>query len=217
MSDAAFPTLVSDTLGFMARLTKNNSRDWFLDHKGEYENLVKHPAERLLETVGASLRDATGAHVTPKLYRIHRDLRFSKDKTPYNTHLHLQWSTAGPVSFLFGVSAAYVCAGAGAMGFAPAHLAAWRDRVGGRQGDALVDEVETLTASGLRLDPPELKRVPPPEAQDHPRAAYLRRKSLVLWHDLTGAERTAPASALDTVFTKLAPFGRELAALLAPK
>jgi uncharacterized protein (DUF2461 family) len=37
----------------------------------------------------------TGKPHVPKVFRIHRDVRFSKDKTPYNTHLHLMWSRPG--------------------------------------------------------------------------------------------------------------------------
>jgi uncharacterized protein (TIGR02453 family) len=216
MSDNEFSTLIPETLDFMADLAMNNTREWFSTHKSEYEALVKQPAERLLETVGATLQAQTGVPVTPKLYRIHRDLRFSKDKTPYNTHLHLQWNPPGPVGFLFGVSANYVCAGAGVMGFASPELARWRERIGGKAGDALVRRVALLVKEGHRIDAPELKRVPPPDGPHHPRADYLRRKSLILWHDFTAAERDAPAAALARIFANFTPFAGDLATLLGP-
>ena len=122
---ADFATLVPDALGFFEDLAQNNDRDWFAAEKPRYEAVVKRPAEALLDTLGAWLTAETGRAQTPKLYRINRDLRFSKDKTPYNTHLHLQWSDpATGIAHLFGVSRGYVCAGLGAMAFDKAALLA---------------------------------------------------------------------------------------------
>ncbi len=212
-----FSTLVPDALGFFDDLAANNSRDWFTANKPRYESAVKGPAEALLAELGARLEGATGTALTPKLFRVHRDLRFSKDKTPYNTHLHLQWTDrATGICHLFGVSQDYVCAGVGAMGFDKPALERWRDRVAGEDGAGFARLVDRLQEAGLRMDPPALKRVPAPHPQDHPRAELLKRKGIVLWHDLGDSERAHPDAALEAAFARLGPFRKALAEILAP-
>lgn len=213
---ADFDTLIPDALGFFDLLAANNDRAWFAAQKPDYEAAVKRPAEALLDTVDGWLACETGAALTPKLYRIHRDVRFSKDKTPYNTHLHLQWSDkATGICHLFGVSRDYVCAGVGAMVFDKRALTRWRAQVAGAAGVGLAARLDGLLAQGHRVDLPELKRVPAPHAQDHPRAELLKRKGLIVWSDFEDAERADPVAALQAVFTRLAPFRAELAAILA--
>jgi len=212
-----FDTLVQDACGFFDDLAANNSRDWFTANKPRYDQMVKHPAEALLATVGARLDAAIGAAQSPKLYRIHRDLRFSRDKTPYNTHLHLQWTdTAAGICHLFGVSRDYVCAGVGAMGFDKPALDRWRDRVADDNGARFARLVDRMQEAGVRIDPPALKRVPAPHPQDHPRAELLKRKGIVLWHDLGDSEQAHPAQALEAAFARLAPFRTALGEILAP-
>ncbi len=212
-----FDRLVPDALAFFDDLAANNTRDWFAENKPRYDDAVKRPAQALLDVVGARIAAETGAVQVPKLYRVHRDLRFSKDKTPYNTHLHVQWSDkATGMCHLFGVSRNYVCAGVGAMGFDKRALGAWRNRIAAADGAGFAALVDALKAAGFRLDPPALRRVPAPHPQDHPRAALLKRKGILLWHDFSDDEKTRPAATLDDVFTRLAPFRTALAEVLAP-
>lgn len=77
------------TFKFQRALAKNNARAWFMDHKAEYEEHLKQPFLRLIADLQAPLT-AISPHyrADPKavggsLFRIHRDARFSKDKTPY--------------------------------------------------------------------------------------------------------------------------------------
>ena len=212
-----FDTLVADALGFFDDLAADNSRDWFAANKARYERAVKDPAEALLAEIAVQIATATGAAPETKLYRINRDLRFSKDKTPYNTHLHLQWSDpATGICHLFGVSRAYVCAGVGAMGFDKAALDRWRDRIAGTDGAGFARLLDRTLAAGHRMDPPDLKRVPAPWPQDHPQAELLKRKGLVLWHDLSDVEQAHPVAALDAAFARLGPFRAALAEVLSP-
>lgn len=79
-----------DYLYFLAELESNNNRDWFNDNKKRFKDNVETPFKAFLE----DLIDATSAidkriFITPKeaMFRIYKDTRFSKDKTPYKTHL----------------------------------------------------------------------------------------------------------------------------------
>jgi uncharacterized protein (TIGR02453 family) len=74
---------------FLKDLEKNNSRDWFSDNKKLYEEVLKAPAEIFLTELQQALEKKLGGEVVPKLFRIHRDVRFSKDKTPYNAHVRM--------------------------------------------------------------------------------------------------------------------------------
>lgn len=178
---------LSDTIAtaraFLKELKANNNRDWFQEHKKDYEAAIKNPGTALGQEMAARLLKLTGKEATPKQFRINRDIRFSKDKTPYNTHLHLLWTDGSGPGFFFGVSPEYVTAGCGVMGLQKDRLDAYRKAVD-RHGSKLATDIESLTNIGYRLDEPELKRVPAPFDKDHAHGELLKRKSLALWSDL---------------------------------
>jgi uncharacterized protein (TIGR02453 family) len=86
---------------FLARLKRNNRRDWFLAHKDEYETYVRQPALRFVTDLAAPLYEITPhlfADPRPSrgsLFRIYRDTRFSYDKRPYKTHIAMRFSHRG--------------------------------------------------------------------------------------------------------------------------
>jgi len=86
---------------FLARLQRNNNRDWFLAHKDEYEMTVREPALRFIADFAAPLYDITPHLVADprpsrgSLFRIYRDTRFSPDKRPYKTHIAMRFSHPG--------------------------------------------------------------------------------------------------------------------------
>lgn len=210
-----FDRLIPDARAFLTDLAQNNSRDWFLAHKHTYDSELKSPALAVLDTVAAALTRQTGAVTTPKLFRPHRDVRFSKDKTPYHVHLHMLWSTP-PVGWFVGISPTYVSIGAGAMGFDKNQLTHWRAAVDGAQGGVIANTIATLASSGARLEPAELKRVPAPYDKDHPCGDLLRRKSLTMWIDLSD-NQIAQGNLIDTIettFARFQPLCTQLRALL---
>ena len=78
---------------FLNRLKTNNNRDWMTEHKKEYQS-----NEKLLKQFYGSVQDSlniTDEISKLKVFRINRDLRFSKDKTPYNIHRSASFSRAG--------------------------------------------------------------------------------------------------------------------------
>ncbi|MEP2534053.1 TIGR02453 family protein [Shimia sp.] len=208
---SGFDTLVPDARAFLADLSNNNSRDWFLANKDTYDTALKAPALALLDTVAASLEKQTGQVPGTKLFRPHRDVRFSKDKTPYHTHLHLLWTTP-PIGWFFGISGDYVTVGAGAMGFDKNALTAWRASVDGPAGGKITKTLSDLSAKGARISDPELKRVPAPYDKDHPNADLLRRKSLTAWFDLSDADikKGGLITKIETAFAELLPLGTAL-------
>lgn len=186
MSDA-FSTLISDTRAFMSELSQNNNRDWFQENKARYDAQLKKPAKLLLDTIAPALSAELDQPVTTKLFRANRDVRFSKDKTPYTLHLHLLWSPQGnrtQPAYFFGIASDYVTAGAGVMGFDKAQQNDWRKWVSAREGAALQSKIDAAVKAGATVRKPELKRVPSPFEKDHPRADLLRYKSFTLWKDI---------------------------------
>src|SRR5215471_7850717 len=90
MKSRAFSAFPKEGLQFLRNLQRNNNREWFLDHKPIYEQYVKQPISDLIEALGSEFqRFAPEMVATHKVsaYRIHRDTRFSKDKSPYKTHV----------------------------------------------------------------------------------------------------------------------------------
>ena len=176
-----------ETVAFLRALKKNNNREWFNANKDRYEEHWKDQAEIFGELMIAELEQLTGEPHKRKLFRIYRDVRFSKDKTPYNAHLHMTFypiTGDGNVGWFFGLNTEQVTVGGGTFRFEKAALEAYRKRVAGSDGEELSEMLDRLFAKGGRVNDPPLKRVPKPYEQDHPRGALLKRKGLAVWKDI---------------------------------
>lgn len=202
---AGFP---AGTLKFLKDLKANNDREWFTANKKIYEQVIKFPAEAFCSGMCAELHELTGVTHRSKVFRIHRDIRFSKDKTPYNAHLHISFFPTEETGFspgwFFGLSPEKLTLGAGVFRFDNSGLDEYRIRVDGAEGETLAKIVDHLVKSGARINEPPLKRVPSGFAKDHPREALLRRKGLALWSDMKNDIVTKP----DLVKNCVAEFGR---------
>jgi len=205
-------TLIPAAQSFFTELAANNSKDWFAANKARYEADLKTPALALLEAVSPHVAALADAPVKTKLYRAHRDVRFSKDKSPYKLHLHMLWAPQGTgtqPAYFFGIAPEYVRAGAGIMGFDKEQLSQWRAFASEREGAELAAKI---ARSGARMDPPALKRVPAPFAQDHTNADLIKRKSCALWLEL--ADDADLEDGLRGAFSALNPVMDDLRAFL---
>lgn len=180
-------TFIQETRGFLAELAQNNNRVWWLAHKAQYDAQLKAPAETLLGQMQPKLADLSDLPVVSKLFRPHRDVRFSKDKTPYKTHLHMMWRVETGARqdcvFFFGIGLDYITAGAGMMGFEKDVLADWRQFLD-LDTKRMLGILDGLENAGATFREPALKRVPPPYDKDHPAAKHLRRKGLIAHFEL---------------------------------
>ena len=201
MTDS-FDDLIPGSVAFLRKLRTNNNREWFQANRADYDAAIKAPATAFGAIIASALEELTGAVHTPKLFRANRDVRFSKDKTPYNTHMHMLWSAAGGPGWFFGVSPDYVTAGCGMMSFDKTRLAAYRALVD-KEGDRIATVLAPLIAGGFRMDEPDLKRVPPPFDKDHAHGDLLRRKAFAIWRDDLCARK--PADKLMQIFARLKP------------
>ena len=202
------PILFSpETLKFLRALKKNNTRDWFHENKAWYEAAWKTPANAFIEAMCFRLQAETDTEHSAKLFRIHRDIRFSKDKTPYNSHLHILFRREGSKAGLFfGLQTDRLVLGAGMMGFDKALLTAYRDAVAGPAGETLEAEIEALLKQGGRMNAPDLARVPKPFDKEHERGELLRRKALTIWRDFDDPRAVERADTLETCARQFAVY-----------
>ncbi len=176
--------------GFFMELAANNARAWFLDHKSDYERDVVAPFRALLAavTVGCAARDIPlGCDPAKALFRIHRDVRFSKDKTPYKTHAGAVLSRDGGKSPDGGIVYVHLAPGGSFMaaGFynpEPVKLSAIREAIF-TEPQRFEQVLADLATHGLDLSHEEsLTRLPKgfEEAAGQKMADWLKLKSFLL-------------------------------------
>jgi uncharacterized protein (TIGR02453 family) len=185
---SAEPLFSPSLFHFLRSLRKNNDREWFLANKDAYESDVKEPALAFVASFAAPLRKiskhlvADPRPVGGSMFRIHRDVRFAKDKRPYKTHvgIHFRHESAGDAhapGLYLHLEPGDVFAGVGIWRPDGATLAevreaiaasptAWRGAVGARG-----------FRSSFEFSGESLARVPRGFDPEHPLAADLRRKS----------------------------------------
>lgn len=160
-----------DFQGFFVGLVADNSKTYFEKHRALYERQVKAPMVELLAELAGEFGPA-------RLSRPNRDIRFSADKSPYKTNLYASAERGGYVAL---DATTLVAAGGRHMMDGP-QLARFREAVAdGRTGSRLAEIVAGLRAKGYEIGGQELKRVPAPHGQDHPRADLLRHRRLIYW------------------------------------
>jgi uncharacterized protein (TIGR02453 family) len=207
ISARPFTGFQAEAIQFLVDLADNNDRAWFQPRKPEYERLLKEPMESLVAALGErfAARELS-LHADPKrsTFRIHRDTRFSRDKSPYKTNVaaSFPWvENASPDEGPHG-NGAYFNFEPGAMYFGggmwmpdKSTLEAFRR--------AIVDDPDRVRAA---LDDPaftkafeavhaheSLKRVPPGYPADHPMAERLRFKDVVFGRRLADEEVLSPS------------------------
>ncbi|GIT92664.1 TIGR02453 family protein [Jannaschia pagri] len=186
MSDG-FTEMLDRAQRFYGQLRANNTKDWFEPRKADWKADIEAPAKLFAEIMAEEISRLTTAPHTPKLFRIHRDVRFSKDKSPYKDHLAMLWSSGDAddlaPSFYFGIEPDRCFIGCGTPGFDKEALTRYRAMVD-RWGDRLAEIMDDSGGHLAAIGPEPLKRVPKPYDADHPHADLLKRKSLALGMDL---------------------------------
>ena len=172
MASAKFTGWKGDFRGYFLGLRANNNKPWFEAHRRQYEDEIKAPLLALL----ADLEPEFGpAH---RVSRPNRDIRFSADKSPYKLNIYADVERGGYVA----LDADGLVAAGGRYMVDDAQLKRLRAAVAAdRTGKELVAIVAALRKKGYDVEGKDLKRVPSPYPQDHPRADLLRHKRLFYW------------------------------------
>jgi uncharacterized protein (TIGR02453 family) len=171
----AFGGFRREAFEWFEELEANNNRDWFNANRDRYERAVREPLDELLELHA----DEIGGRV--KLFRQHRDVRFSRDKSPYKTNTYgVVRDRPGSLAGLYmSLSSGGFFVGTGYYQLEPAQLARFRDAiVDDKAGPRLERAVHAVHAAGVDTFGEALKTAPRGYPQDHPRIALLRHRSL---------------------------------------
>ncbi|MDQ6722487.1 MAG: DUF2461 domain-containing protein [Candidatus Dormibacteraeota bacterium] len=159
---------------FFIGLELDNSKRYFEANRRIYEDAVKGPMVALIESLEAEYGPG-------KVFRANRDIRFSKDKSPYKTNIAGYAGMGGHGGYL-SLDARGLTVAAGRYDFTPEQLAKYRKRVAADStGRPLAAVVAKLEKAGYQVGGEELKRVPTGWPQDHPRERLLRRKLLYVY------------------------------------
>jgi uncharacterized protein (TIGR02453 family) len=210
--------LSSDIFSFFKKLEKNNNREWFEQHKPEFKAL-----ETTVKQFGEALKDQLNQHDSIdrfKLFRVYRDVRFSKDKTPYKTHFGLTWHRTKPQyrgGYYLQLKPNDIFLACGFWDPNPADLKRIRQEI-----DMDADEYRDL------INEPNFKRIwgelqgdsvktaPKGYTKDHPNIDLLRYKQHVFMLRYTEEDVAAAnfLDRLDTALQAVRPFVDYMSALL---
>jgi len=210
-----------EAIQFLADLAANNERDWFTPRKADYERLLKGPLEALCAALDGAFR-TRGLPLTAdparSPFRIYRDVRFSKDKSPFKTNIGANFPWAGDgegrSGGYFHLSPGEIFVGGGMWHPEPARLAAFRtivDREPGRI-HAIV-EAPGFAATFGDLMGNRLTRVPKGFPADHAEAELLKLKDVGFWRPLS--DRDVGSAQLTELIADTLDIGRPLLQLLA--
>lgn len=175
------------TINFLKELTKNNNREWFTSHKKTYSHALED-FKALTEIITSRLNEIDEIEKT-KVFRIYRDVRFSKDKTPYKTNFSASFSRLGKYrrgGFFLSISPTESFV---AGGF-------WKpnkdDMQYIREGIAIEAEplIKSISTSNFanrfgQLLGERVKTAPRGYDKNHPNIEYLRYKQFLMRHDYT--------------------------------
>ena len=191
-----------DALQFLADLAANNDRAWFKPRKADFERLVKHPMQALCVALAREfdeLRLPLEADPRRSPFRIYRDVRFSKDKSPYKTHqgADFPWNDSrgdagrprGAVGGYFHLEPGNIFVGGGMWHPERARLAAFREKID-RDPSAVFRAIEDARFRSVfgSVTGESLTRNPKGFPQNHPYSQLLRLKDVIFSRPLSDHE-----------------------------
>jgi len=195
------------TLSFLKELKKNNTRDWFAEHKNEYEQARKGFSQLIDET--AEELNLTDVIDSRKIFRINRDVRFSKNKSPYKNNLS-GFFTRATAARRGGYFISIEPGGKTVVGggfYAPEKDDLLRIR---KEFEMDVKEIEKITSNknfvkqfgALRGD--SLKTAPRDFDKEHPNIQWINMKQLYAFREFTDKEVTDASFPMEAISTFLA-------------
>lgn len=189
MVEIKFSGFSKETIKFFEDLTTNNNKTWFNENKKDYEKYVMEPARTFVIKMGERLYELSPdinaiPLVNKSLFRLNRDVRFSKDKSPYKTNMGiLFWEGTRKrmecPGFYFHVESNKLMLGGGLHKFTKDIMDSYRKQVAKeKSGKALVDIIENLKLENIDIGGLHYKRVPRGFDDDNPNAELLKYNGL---------------------------------------
>ena len=216
-----------ETITFFNELKANNDKLWFKARKAEFDAAVIAPARSFVIALASRLQELSPGiigdpRIDGSIFRIYRDTRFSKDKTPYKTNLGIfLWEGADKKmacpGFYFHLAPPTLMFGVGLYMFDKPQMEAYRHSVDHEVHGAELEKIEeALAAAGYWLGGKKYKRVPRGYDKDHPRGELLKYGGLHAGRELPVPEEFYSESLIDLCageFERLLPLHRWLLAM----
>ncbi len=192
MSFDGFP---KQCVKFYKELAKNNSKTWFDKHRNDYDNFVLNPARDFVSEMGNHLQKISpGIHADPRvnksLFKIFRDVRFSKDKRPLKTNLGIWfWQGEGKrfdySGFYFHMEPPNLMLAGGIHIFDSSRQKFFRDQVVHEtHGPAMIKAIKRVEKAGYQVGGKHYKKIPASYDNNHKNAEYLLYNGLFASHTL---------------------------------
>ncbi len=214
-------------LAFLKSLKAHNNKQWFEAHRGEYENELREPMRMLIGEMDARMRTFApeiGGDPRRSMFRIHRDIRFSKDKSPYKTHAACwfahrasnakvgQEAEGGSAGLYFHLEPGGCMVGAGLWMPPRPQLNKIRDAIAEKPKPFLKVLAGLKRFGGLDREAGVLKRMPRGFNENHPAAEWLRFQSFTAGRLIPDAQVSSAKlpALLEKEFTGLLPLVRWL-------
>ncbi len=194
----------AETFAFLTALAENNRREWFEAHRQDYEEFVRMPALQLISDMGGEL-PAISRHFTAQprkaggsLMRVHRDTRFSREKTPYKTNIGIQFrhergKDIHAPGFYLHIAPDECFLGIGLWHPDAQALGRIREALAERSTVWLAARDDKAFRRHFTLDGDSLINPPRGFAKDHPLIEDLRRKDFIGLAPLTSTQATGAA------------------------
>jgi uncharacterized protein (TIGR02453 family) len=199
------------TISFLKKLSRNNTREWFEANRDKYNSDFLEPCFQFVVDMGDKLQDLDPDIVAiPKIdksiFRLHRDVRFSKDKTPYKTNAGLYfWN--GKVKkmeasgFYFHLEPKYFGVGLGMYMFPPHLLKKYRDVVSNTASSKELHQiVRSLEKKGYSIGGQKFKKTPKGYDPNIKYPGYLLFEGIYAWFESDDFKKLADGKTVNFIF-----------------
>ncbi len=197
-NDSSFKGFASDVRNFLLQLKANNNREWFEANRSYYEQSIKEPSKSLVYSLSKRFIEKNlplTADPRRSIFRIYRDIRFSKNKEPYKTNIGIYFYfglnnpdkkpiNAPGMYFHIDESECFIAVGLHQP--MPEQLLAIRKSVYNNwdEFEKIINTPELTNLYSYRLIGDKLKKTPPGFPSEHPSSEYLKLKNFDIYNDL---------------------------------
>lgn len=203
----------AEAFEFYDHLAVDNSKEFWAQHKGEYEQFVREPLQALADVLEPDFGRA-------KLYRPYRDMRFSNDKTPYKDHQGCYFAADNGLGWYLQVSSRGLMVAGGWYSSTAPQVKRYREHILESGAGGLRTALKGLPKAGFAIDGDQLKTRPRGVAEDHADLDLLRYRTLHatrLWEPEAWMETRRLQNTVRKSFEKLRPMILTLADIVGPQ
>lgn len=175
-------------LTFLENLSKNNNKNWFESNKSLFKDILEPDSKNFTISLKESLEKLLNQPIKSKIFRIYRDVRFSKDKTPYNTYIriafYLEDNPNGPAFMLSIEPNLSLVMGCGIFEFSKNDLETYRKKIiNSSEKQNFVQILDNIKNSKYRIDMTSYKKIPKEYIDKYPQEELLKTKGLTIWKE----------------------------------